>query len=127
MSNLTPYLEELATQAHHEGGWGYSAGQVAHLEPTCLALLALSLEPAAFADALRQGRAALDHCAGPDGAYRVTMGREEATWPTALVLFVQSVLEYPEESQRLTAGNLLSLQGRVPDKAHLDDIHDIDL
>ena len=34
-------LQHLVHLAHADGGWGYVGGQPAHLEPTCLALLAL--------------------------------------------------------------------------------------
>src|SRR5207302_833204 len=43
MHDIQLYLDSLAAQAHPQGGWGYRPGQDAHLEPTCLALLALAL------------------------------------------------------------------------------------
>ena len=42
MSELIADLEALASLALPEGGWGYAPDQGAHLEPTCLALLALA-------------------------------------------------------------------------------------
>jgi uncharacterized protein (DUF362 family) len=125
--HISPYLETLAAQAHPEGGWGYTPDQVAHLEPTCLALLALSLEADRFADALAKGRQVLRRSALPDGSYRLERGREEAVWPTALALFVQSVLGGPAEELRPTAARLLGLKGSRPDNTDPGDLHDIDL
>src|SRR5436190_6749524 len=88
-------LDELAAHSHGEGGWGYAPGQPAQLEPTCLALLALSADAAQFADAISKGRGVFERCAGADGAYRLEQGREEAVWPTSLVLFTQSALDVP--------------------------------
>ena len=36
--------ETLSTFVHPDGGWGYAIGQPPHLEPTCLAILALAAE-----------------------------------------------------------------------------------
>jgi uncharacterized protein (DUF362 family) len=123
---IAPYLEALVAQAHPEGGWGYAPEQPAHLEPTCLALLALWLEADQYAAALDYGCQALKRCLGPDGGYRLPRGREEALWPTALVLFVQATLGYSREEVRCTAARLLALQGRVPDDPGMAEMHDID-
>src|SRR5262245_4097500 len=85
-------MDPLASQALAEGGWGYVPGQPPHLEPTCLALLALSHEPDRFRGWIDRGRTWLRSCAGPDGAFRLPGGRHEAVWPTAPVLFVESAL-----------------------------------
>ncbi|HYT88603.1 MAG TPA: DUF362 domain-containing protein, partial [Gemmataceae bacterium] len=124
---ISSYLDVLASQAHPEGGWGYAPGQAAHLEPTCLALLALSLEADRFADAIRQGRQALQRCALPDSTYRLERGREEAVWPTSLALFAQSVLGVPTAELKPTAARLLGLKGRVPEAPEAGELHDIDL
>jgi uncharacterized protein (DUF362 family) len=116
----------LAAQAHPEGGWGYAPGQAAHLEPTCLALLALSLEADRFKAVIDQGRQALAKCAVPDGTYRLARGREEAVWPTSLVLFVQAALGYPADEVKRTAARLLGLRGRPIDNAQAAETHDID-
>ena len=126
MDDILPYLETLVGQATPEGGWGYSPGQAAHLEPTCLALLALAQQPERFAAAIAAGQQALARCAQTDGSYRLGIGREQAVWPTALVLFVQSVLGAPGEEVRRTAGRLLALRGRVPDNAAKNEVQDID-
>jgi uncharacterized protein (DUF362 family) len=125
--SVSSYLDTLASQAHPEGGWGYSPDQVAHLEPTCLALLALSLEGERFRDPLDKGRAVLHRNALPDGSYRLERGREEAVWPTALALFTQSALGSRAEDLRGTAARLLGLKGRFPDNTDPGDLHDIDL
>src|SRR5438046_516371 len=100
---VSSYLDTLASQAHPDGGWGYTPDQVAHLEPTCLALLALSLDGERFRDAIAKGRTVLRRSALPDGSYRLERGREEAVWPTALALFTQSVLGSPVDELRPTA------------------------
>ena len=63
LSEQSNHLEALAALAHVEGGWGYAAGQPAHLEPTCLALLALSAEAPRFRPVLEAGKAWLAQCA----------------------------------------------------------------
>jgi uncharacterized protein (DUF362 family) len=121
------YLNALAAQALPEGGSGYFPGQPLHLEPTCLALLALAEQPDRYAPLLQQGQAALRKCAGPDGAYRLGRGREEAIWPTALVLFVQAALGAPAEEIQRTATRLLEVRGRRPDDKQSAEVNDIDL
>ena len=127
MNDCTPFLDALAALAHPEGGWGYAPGKAVHLEPTCLALLALSLAAERFKMPIQEGRAALVRCAAPDGSYRLPHIREEAVWPTALVLFVQGVLEFRVEDVRRTSARLLALRGRQVDSANADEIHDIDI
>jgi uncharacterized protein (DUF362 family) len=113
VTNTESIADALAELAHAEGGWGYRAGQTAHLEPTCLALLALSRNRERYQAAIGCGLAFLDKCAGADGGYRLAAGRPEAVWPTALVLFVQSVLGLPRERITKTASRLLALRGFV--------------
>jgi uncharacterized protein (DUF362 family) len=127
VSDHTAHLENLANLAHAEGGWGYVPGQKAHLEPTCLGLLALSLDAGRYAETIEKGRQALARSAQPDGSYRFERGREEAVWPTALALFVQCELNDSEEQRRKTAGWLLALRGRTPDDKESEELHDIDL
>jgi uncharacterized protein (DUF362 family) len=120
------YLNALATQALPKGGWGYDPGQPVHLEPTCLALVALAQDRVRYQTALEQGQAALRRHVGPDGACRLARGREEAVWPTALVLFVQATLGVAADELEHTAARLLSVRGRSPDDKQAE-VHDIDL
>jgi uncharacterized protein (DUF362 family) len=121
------YLDKLCALAHPQGGWGYAAGQPAHPEPTCLALLALSLEENSYTEARRAGWAFLDRCLGTDGSYRAPGGREEAFWPTALVLFTQGALLYGQPETRLTTARLLGLYSRVPRDPSKGGLADINL
>src|SRR5438477_13072211 len=84
---LQSYLDDLVRQAHSEGGWGYAPDQAAHLEPTCLGLLALSLAADTYAGPIAKAKAVLQQHAGPDGGFRLERGRPEAVWPSALALF----------------------------------------
>jgi uncharacterized protein (DUF362 family) len=124
--DIRSHLDSLAALAHADGGWGYAPGQPAHVEPTCLGLLALSLDADRFGSAMKAGRAALARCAAGDGIYRLDRGRDEAVWPTALVLFTQAALGPADEAKR-TATALLALRGRAPDVAQAAEVHDIDL
>jgi uncharacterized protein (DUF362 family) len=119
------YLEELAQQAHPEGGWGYAPGQSPQLEPTCVGLLALSLRPEQYGDAIVKARGLIEQAGRSDGSYRLLKAREEAIWPTALVLFVKSVLD--AQATAPTVGYLLNVRSRVPDNPEAGELHDIDL
>ncbi len=127
VNTFIDHLECLAQHAHPEGGWGYFPGQPPHLEPTCLALLALSLEKDRFADPIALGRHFLEQCGQPDGSVLLPRGRDEAMWPTALALFTQSVLGSAPESLERSAGRLLGLKGQVPTHPEAGELHDIDL
>src|SRR5262249_9722511 len=119
-------LDELATLACAEGGWGYAPDQSAHLEPTCLALLALSAEPQRYAAALEGGLAFLKKCAPGDGTYRLERGRPEAVWPTALALFTLAALSRPAGEVERSAAALLGLKGREIEGQDDQDVNDID-
>src|SRR5438876_10284026 len=127
MSNIHPYLERLAAEALPDGGWGYAPHQLIHLEPTCLALLALSLDAERYREVIARGRSSLERSRAADGTFHTVRGREEALWPTALVLYVQAALgESPEVLQR-TAAAVLSYRGRVPEDPGAAEMHDIDI
>src|SRR5436305_25112 len=126
MAELSSHLDVLSAQAHAEGGWGYAPDQPAHLEPTCLALLALNLQADRYQTVLTAAKAALDRCRTADGTYRLGRGRPEAVWPTALVLFVQAALHHPREETSRTAARLLGLRGQVPPGTKSPDMIDID-
>jgi uncharacterized protein (DUF362 family) len=121
------YLQTLASQDVAEGGWGYSPGQSSMLEPTCLALLALSLEPEQYLDEKEKGMQALVACAGNDGAYRIAHGRDEAIWPTSLALFVRATLGHESASLEASIHCLLNQRGRLPESTEQGELHDIDL
>lgn len=133
MPTFTPYLDELIQSAHPEGGWAYVPGQAAQIEPTCLALLAASLDSVKYADAIAAGRRFLANCRRGDAGYPLAKGRSEALWPTALALFTETVLGASRESMADTARCLLSYKGRIPKVPAHDELvvadpnHDIDL
>jgi uncharacterized protein (DUF362 family) len=79
-----------------------------------LALLALSLDLDSFVDAVRSGWAFLDRCLADDGSYIAPGTREEAYWPTALVLFTQSALGYGPGEVKLLTAELLGHYSRIP-------------
>lgn len=133
MPIYSSYLDELVASAHPDGGWGYGPNQAAQLEPTCLALLAASLEADKHADAMAKGRRFLASCRRGDAGYPLAKGRSEALWSTALVLFVETTLGANEDALAATAGFLLSYKGRIPNVPNHDELnvadpnHDIDL
>lgn len=126
MGTVSSHPDRLAALAEPAGGWAYRPGQSPHIEPTCLALLALSLEIGRFAETVACGWAALERSAGEDGLYRVSGARQQAVWPTALVLFTQAALERPRNEVERTAAALLSIRGRIPDDPRAAEQHDID-
>jgi uncharacterized protein (DUF362 family) len=120
-------LESLAQYMAPEGGWGYAPGQPPQLEPSCLGLLALSLEPARYTDAIERTRRFIETNVNADGSYRPAQNRAEAVWPTSLVLLVKATLGDSGPAQQKTAGFLLGMRGRVPDNPEAGEMHDIDL
>jgi uncharacterized protein (DUF362 family) len=126
-SRAYPYLERLSSLAHPGGGWGYAPNRPPHPEPTCLALLALSLELDSFVDAVRGGWSFLDRCLASDGSYIAPGTREEAFWPTALVLFTQSALGYGPGEVKLLTSRLLGLYSRIPRDPSKTGLSDINL
>ncbi|HLJ91572.1 MAG TPA: DUF362 domain-containing protein [Gemmataceae bacterium] len=127
MHDIFAYLETLASESLPQGGWGYAPGQAAQLEPTCLALLALSRAEDRFGDVIRKGEAALENCAAEDGGFRRKEDREEITWPTALVLFVQAVCQFPPQKLQRAAARLLAVVIGKPDDKQAAEVHDFDL
>src|SRR5262245_5831434 len=87
---MTDLPAQLAALACPEGGWGYAPGRPPQLEPTGLALLALSSRREKYADAISAGRRWLETCAAGDGTYRLSRGRREAAWATALALVARA-------------------------------------
>jgi uncharacterized protein (DUF362 family) len=132
MTDLASPLDTLAGLACPEGGWGYAPGQPPHIEPTCLALLALTAQGEEHRAQVAAGEAWLRQCAVGDGTYRLARGRHEATWPTALVLFALAELgegsANPQAAEELRAGAraLLALRGRPCVAEDKEDVNDID-
>jgi uncharacterized protein (DUF362 family) len=128
---MSEKLEDLANLADADGGWGYVTGQPAHLEPTCLALLALRPAASQFKTVVESGRGFLASCRCPDGSYRLPRGREAAVWGTAMALVVESAYRGDGEvsqAERASAAYLLALEGRViPADPEVADMIDIDM
>src|SRR5206468_12602544 len=99
---MSDNLAQLAALACPEGGWGYQPGQPAHLEPTCLALLALAADRERFAARIDAGLRWVESNRQPDGTYRLARGRPQAAWPTALVLFTKHALGLPADQLATT-------------------------
>lgn len=119
MTDLDTQRSRLLAMANPEGGWGYIAEQPPHLEPTCLALLALHDGPHRTA-----ALAWIETSAAGDGTYRQASGRREAAWPTALVLFVR--LSLGQSGLESLVRALLALRGRVVSVGTDQDINDVD-
>lgn len=126
MPELSEVFEQLISQSCDDGGWGYAVGDAPQVEPTALALLALSASGDRYRDEINRARKVLDQFVDVDNSFPVQGGRVEARWPTALVLWTQAVLEYPRESIERTARRLLGLAGRIPEDPRAAEMHDID-
>lgn len=111
MPSPSEVRERLAALALPDGGWGYQPGQPPHLEPTCLALLALV--GGGHEGVVEAGCRWLDANRCPDGSYRLARGRPEAAWPTALVLFTRHALGRTGDDLTATTARLLALESRA--------------
>ncbi len=129
MSASHDLLVRLAALANPDGGWGYHAGKASHPEPTALALLAFLGERESFGSAIANGTAALDRCYQPDGSYRLTAGRPEAGWPTAVALYTKRALGASPDALKPTVARVLAVESRAmtkdPETADMES--DIDL
>jgi uncharacterized protein (DUF362 family) len=123
----TTLLSDLAGQAEKAGGWGYTTGQGAHLEPTCLALLALHRSPTEYAESIEMGMRFLASNALLDGSYRLERGRREAVWTTAMAAFVLAVFGRETKNREQTPAFLLGLEGQKGDANNSSEVNDIDL
>jgi uncharacterized protein (DUF362 family) len=123
MTGLNP-LELLVKSASAGGGFGYRPDQPPHLEPTCLAAVALAADPA-HSPALASAVASLEQHRNADGSYRLGRGRPQAVWPTALVLFTRGTLEHPATELLAIATKLLSIESKVV-RSDTSDAGDID-
>ncbi|HEV8059378.1 MAG TPA: DUF362 domain-containing protein, partial [Gemmataceae bacterium] len=127
MQEILPVLEELKSLCLPDGAWGYAPGQKAHLEPTSLAILAYSLEAERFASWRDKAVQILLQACQADGGFRLEGDRDEATWPTALALFVMAALELKSPQRDKAIGRLLSVYVKQPDSAQAKEVHDIDM
>ena len=104
----------------------FLARQMPQLEPTCLVLLALAAGGDRFRSASERGLEFLSRNRPADASYRLAAGREEAVWPTALVLFTQATLGLAEQAIRPIALRLLAIKGETvkdPDAGNTQDIN----
>ena len=115
MAEVVSPLDLLIRTVSTDGGWGYRTDQPAHLEPTCLALLA----------GAGIGWPAIEQHAAGDGSYCLARGRPQAVWPTALVLFTKAKLNRPPAELKLISEKLLTIEGKVVRLA-TSDAGDID-
>jgi uncharacterized protein (DUF362 family) len=128
---MTDPLDRLVSLAHPDGGWGYQPDQPAHMEPTCLALLALRPASERYPDAVAKARAFLSQCRKPDGSYRLQRGRDAAVWGTAMAVLAEATYRggtdlSPDEAA--SAACLLGVKGRVlQEDPEVADMCDIDL
>ena len=117
MPNAQIALDRLAALVSPDGGWGYQPAQPMHLEPTCLAVLALASDRAKFGPLVEAGVKALDANRSADGTYRLARGRSQAIWPTAVVLFTEHALSpvasAPGSPVAATAETLLAIESCV--------------
>ena len=130
MADRTDPLARLLAAANPDGGWGYQPNRATQLEPTCLAMLALADEDgftrSPAEDAVGKGLWQLEQHAHPDGSYRLTRGRPEAAWPTALVFLTRQALGHSPDDLVAVRDRLLTLRGRVlkadPEVSDMTDI-----
>ena len=124
-----PLLTRLAALANPDGGYGYHAGKASHPEPTCFALLAFATAREDFAQPITRALAALERHRQPDGGYRLTDGRPEATWTTAVALYTRLALGAAPGDVKPTVARVLAVESRViakdPETADMEN--DIDL
>lgn len=113
MPNLQTALDRLASLVAPDGGWGYQPGQPVHLEPTCLAVLALAADREKYAGLVENGLRAIEANRAADGSYRLARGRPQAAWPTALVLFTEHALGRAADRLTAAADRLLAIESRV--------------
>jgi uncharacterized protein (DUF362 family) len=124
---IDSYVQELRTLAHPEGGWGYAENQKPHLEPTCLALLALANRGDSLQTEIERSLSLLHRSRNADGACRLAGDREETTWMTALVLFVENIQGAADADVQCMVQRLLTWQSRKPDGVEANEVHDIDV
>lgn len=125
-------IEALAAAADPTGGWAYRPGGTPQVEPTALALLALSRRSGRenrFASAVAAtGSAALRTWQAADGSFPVRGGPDGAAWPTAVALVALNAdPDAPEDARRRAVAWLLETSGKtVPPKPGAPVVTEID-
>lgn len=131
MAVPTDLLDRLVKSAAPGGGWGYQPGTPAHLEPTCLALIALAGDRDRHEATVREAHRFLltQSVHGENGwTFRLVRGRPQAVWPTALGLLTFRTLGVNRADLDHVANGLLAVEGRVVKlDPEVDDMLDIDL
>jgi uncharacterized protein (DUF362 family) len=120
--------QRLLQSSHPDGGWGYRTGQPAHLEPTCLALLALdSTAHPAECEAARRFVAAQFVSTGRGLTARLQRGRPQAVWTTSLALFAWLQIPGDVEERASLAEGLFAVEARtIKTDPEVADMLDID-
>ncbi len=128
---MNELYQELAGMAQPDGGWGYRSGQAAHIEPTCLALLALHPQSGEHKSVWDSGYRFLSSqfLSGPGGSLTVRLqrGRPQAVWTTSLALmaWLTGCDDTPERNR--LADGLLSIEARtIKSDPEVADMIDID-
>jgi uncharacterized protein (DUF362 family) len=97
-----------------------------HLEPTCLAILALKSAGEAHQALIDAAFKALDTQASSSGLYHLDRGRPEAIWPTSLVIATRAALGQGSAVDR-SARSLLDVRGRtIKGDPEVQNMMDID-
>lgn len=110
MTDAEESLRALLGLALPTGGWGYWTGQALHIEPTCLATLALATDRDKYRSQIDRAIAVLETQADGTGLYRLDRGRPQAVWPTAMVLASRVALGLDVQG---SAKRLLDIRGRT--------------
>lgn len=127
METTDAIVRELLQCACPDGGWGYGPHQRAHLEPTCLALMALGGRPEA-ADAVARAISVRDSYRCPDGSYRLPGGRDESVWGTSHAIVSLLASGADREMLDRSANFLLAIRGKTEQEDdETDTTFDIDV
>ena len=103
--------EQILKRQLSQGGWGYGTSKQWVTETTCLALLALRLQPSRV---YAQGVEFLLRCQNPNGSWPAFAGDDdpEGSWVTALAVIVLIRLAGDWKAVERGVSWLLTVQGR---------------